>query len=265
MHTNINYVKVKREKHGTCNVCGKERELSWDHVPPKGSIFSDDVELRSIFNKYEEKCPKIFSQNGTKFRSICKECNNLIGSKYDVEFNNFVQKLTAGIFNGLDKINVISTFNNPSKIVRALFGHLLASKSEYQCTKYDKLMRTFIFSEDISDPEINIYYWFFPYRRIEIMRDYGRANLSNPKLHDFFSLLKMYPISFYLTENDTYPNLKNFRDLCIKANNDNTEIELDISMANLHHYDWPILIDDSSLLIGHEGNNPIISRPRMKL
>lgn len=264
MNTNINYVKDKREKIGKCNICGESKKLSWDHVPPKGAIFYDDVELRSVFNKYVDDCPKIFSQNGTKFRSICSDCNNNLGSKFDIEFNDFIQSLAIKVFDEFPRANSVTVNNSPNKIVRALFGHLLAAKSEYQETNIDKLMRKYISNEEEVDPGINIYCWFYPYNRIEIMRDYAKATLGNSELNDFFSLLKMYPVSFYITENETYPDFMNLRDLCIKSNNSNINIVLDIDIDKLKHHDWPILLDDNSILLGHSGNNPIISRPRTK-
>ena len=85
MENKINYVKIKREKEGRCNICGCNEKLTWDHVPPKNSIFFRDVQIVSLFGKYDlDNYPSTISQNGTKFRTICAKCNNILGTEYDI-------------------------------------------------------------------------------------------------------------------------------------------------------------------------------------
>src|SRR6056297_3557589 len=89
---NLYITKCKREKVSQCNICKKVKALSWDHVPPKGGISLTSVEQETVFQRLTingEKRKYTISQNGVKFRTICKECNEKIGSKYDPVLNDF--------------------------------------------------------------------------------------------------------------------------------------------------------------------------------
>ncbi len=69
------YKKTKRSKIDQCNICLKTKELSWDHVPPKGCSNFESVEITSFFEKYTGNASDntiIVSHNGLKYRTICK-------------------------------------------------------------------------------------------------------------------------------------------------------------------------------------------------
>ena len=73
---------------GRCNICGEEKKLTSDHVPPKGVNRFTRMELHSVsgaLNALEGKKKKFRQfQNGVKFRSLCRDCNGgLLGKKYD--------------------------------------------------------------------------------------------------------------------------------------------------------------------------------------
>jgi hypothetical protein len=88
---------------GYCNICNQQAILTWDHVPPKGSIKLTPVEIRAFLDTIGESDgipveyygdyshrrqfhQRRFSQNGVKYRSICAECNNKrLGARYDPE------------------------------------------------------------------------------------------------------------------------------------------------------------------------------------
>src|SRR5713226_5715297 len=64
-------------KVGYCNICGRHRPLTADHVPPKGSGGLSDAELKTL-SRYlllDAHRPKIY-QNGVKFPTLCGDCNN---------------------------------------------------------------------------------------------------------------------------------------------------------------------------------------------
>ena len=42
------YRKFKRRRIGPCNICGVVGPLSWDHVPPKGGIELEPVEIDRV-------------------------------------------------------------------------------------------------------------------------------------------------------------------------------------------------------------------------
>jgi hypothetical protein len=92
----MHYAKSKREKKSICNLCREEKALSWDHVPPKGEIELGPVEMETVFEIMagDREKPKLReSQNGVKYRTICGECNSLLGREYDPTINGFATSI----------------------------------------------------------------------------------------------------------------------------------------------------------------------------
>src|SRR5690242_7145362 len=97
--------KVKSALEGYCSICKKFTKLTRDHVPPRGSINLQPVEIRMFHehlkgavspvpvethqideNLYLRRKTVELSQSGVNFRSICDSCNNtLLGRRYDPE------------------------------------------------------------------------------------------------------------------------------------------------------------------------------------
>lgn len=256
----INYIKIKRNKEGKCNICGLTCDLTWDHIPPKKSIFFSDVEIASIFSKHsEEKHPREYSQNGTKFRTICCKCNNELGTYYDVSFVEFINEASKKVFSYFPNEEEVICKMKPTKVIKSLFGHLLAAKGDYDNSLIDIEMREFLLDQNLWKPDFNIFYWFHPYPNIEIMRDLAVCKIGSDCEPDVFSMLKMYPIAFYITKAANLRGLNNLKNYCSNDLEEYVDIPLNISTKNLIHSDWPILVDDNTFLIaGQPINSSII-------
>lgn len=263
MSKNIHYVKIKKNKIDKCNICGNVTKLSWDHVPPKKCIIFDDIEIKSIFNKYQESgYPRELSQNGTKFRTICSSCNNRLGTKFDADFNRFISDLAISTTQLQKNDKFISIKVNPTVILKSLFGHLLAAKWDYEETTADESMREFVLNDDLLIPDLNVFYWYFPYAHIELLRDFSRCELGGGRV-DFFSMLKMYPIAFFITDSDEFYGLSNFKNHCEEALNQSIDFFIDAS--TIRTSDWPSLVDNQTALMGgNSANSAIVSVPRLK-
>ena len=77
------YKKEKRKEIDLCNICGKSKRLTWDHVPPK--CCNNRYAIKT--NSWMEGIPEESSyakkyQNGIKFRSLCDECNNKVFPRF---------------------------------------------------------------------------------------------------------------------------------------------------------------------------------------
>lgn len=264
MTNSINYVKIKREKEGKCNICGNFSTLTWDHVPPKKAIFFRDVEIVSIFNKHSiDGHPREYSQNGTKFRTICGMCNNMLGTNYDVDFIEFFNEVSQKVYIEFTNKEHIACKIKPVKFIKSLFGHLLAAKGDYEESLIDIEMRKFVQNDDLWLPPFNVFYWFYPYPNIEVVRDLAICKLNGGNNTEVFSMLKMYPIAFYITKEKEYNNFKNLKDYCSCNIDEYVDISIDISRNKVVNSDWPIIVDDNTIILaGKSINSSVVSIPR---
>lgn len=264
MRNNLHYVKIKRDKIGVCNICGKESKLSWDHVPPKGAIIYDDVIISSISNNFieVEKPPRELSQNGMKFRTICSDCNSLVGSKYDSTFNDFIHRLCTLIEENLGKLMTIEIDVDIELLLKSIFAHMLSAKSEIEHTVPDTFMREYLLNnKDISN--INIHYWFYPFAINQVIRDILISKISSGN-SAFLSILKLYPIAFLVTDSNMYsgllPRLNDFYN-----NFERSKSILQFDLTRVFDYRWPLISDNDTIFAGGQSiNSSVIAIPRVK-
>jgi len=261
------YSKTKREKIGQCNLCLEIKPLSWDHVPPKGGIELSTMEMKNLFNIFtgnlEDKIRE--SQNGLKFRTLCKECNELLGQNYDPTVNEFAFSVGKYLKSSLKFPPIIHHKTNPIRLMKGILGHLVAAKLEPDECLFDSTVRDIIFNENTSIPEqLNIFYWIYPYNHTVIMRDFAmpsiRGNFSN---FGFFQIIKYFPIAFLVTDLPNYEGLfelTKFRKFSI-----NDEIDIPIQLNRIEHLYWPEIVDAGNILLGgHAASNSISASPKTK-
>ena len=196
----MHYVKTKRNKIDTCNICKQVTHLSWDHVLPQGSIEVAPMEMETVFqifagDRKDRKLRK--SQNGVKFRTICESCNERLGHKYDPIIKEFAFSVGRYLKAVLTFPKIIHHKTKPVALIRGILGHLLAAKAEYDKVVFDEKVRTFLFDETAVIPdEIHVYYWLYPYPQVIIMNDFvmpaRRGDFGEVGL---FHTLKYFPVA----------------------------------------------------------------------
>lgn len=94
---------------GICHLCGKEKELTYEHVPQKGANNSKRVQLitgKEIFNSEKiytgQPLNYINQQKGAGGYTLCKECNNNTGNWYAKEYNKFANVIGYVMTNEVD-------------------------------------------------------------------------------------------------------------------------------------------------------------------
>jgi hypothetical protein len=264
----MHYVKTKREKFGKCNICALEKPLSWDHVPPKGGIELTPVEMESLFEVFTgDPKNRILSesQNGVKFRSICGECNALLGHAYDPVINEFACSVGRYIRSVLQFPRVIHHRTHPAVLMRGILGHLLAAKTDFEEVLTDVQIRNCFFDVTQAIPkEIHIFYWLYPYSQVVIMRDFVMPAVRG-KFDEigFFHILKYFPIAYLISDKPRYENLfelTRYRNLSLAD-----EVEIPIQLDRTEHPYWPEMVDDRNIIMGGQSiSSSISAKPRKR-
>jgi len=227
--------KIKRGTQGYCNICKSHGPLTWDHVPPKGGISPSPVEIKTILQEMKPNTAdqryKI-SQNGTKYRTICKDCNSLLGRKYDTVLNEFSKDIGQMVKSSLILPTIIKVSTRPQLLMKAILGHILAGKKDFDTedNSFDEKVRKFIFDDNVNIPkDIFLFYWIYPYENQVLIRDV----MMPSRLNDFssrctvFQIIKYFPIAYIITNISAYEGLSELTcyrdiplhqsmDICIK-------------------------------------------------
>ena len=196
---------------GFCLICGKHGRLSQDHVPPKGAITITKIEQRHIVEMVGVKATRVkgvTSPNGSKFKTICKECNNRHLGGNDDEVARVCKSITEKVKEYFKFSNppysIVHTKVNAKKFARAMVGHILAATSVEECKKepeessYMQPLKDFVLGNDTAiENSHDIYYWFYPFNKHLSAKCVSFSNDGDKAL---VSLLSFFPLAFMVTK-----------------------------------------------------------------
>ncbi|WP_442513118.1 metal-binding protein [Pseudomonas promysalinigenes] len=203
--------KHSQLKQGHCLICGAHGKLSWDHVPPKGSVSitkTEQVHLTEVMGVNAIPVKGIKSANGSKFKTICRECNSNYLGQNDEEVARvykYLTKLVSHHFANLSNPfnHVVVPFNAVS-FCRAMIGHILSATSDEECKRepvespYFTPLQKFVMGDNLAiDSTHDIYCWFYPHRHHLSAKMFAFRNKGNTCT---ISVLSFYPLAFAVTE-----------------------------------------------------------------
>jgi hypothetical protein len=138
---------------GTCRLCGKKTNLTFEHIPPKSTFNKNSgyiISPISIIESIESKDPfstnpkGIIKQGGTGNYSLCGDCNSFLGRTY-------VNSYTAWVYSGIQLLNsnLESPFSfvlhniEPLKILKEILSMFISIEDE-DFYKNDKELCDFV-------------------------------------------------------------------------------------------------------------------------
>ena len=91
------------KKEGRCRICGKIGKLTKEHVIPRNAGGGEKVKLYNTTDVLEKGKNARYNikQNGLAARTLCADCNNLIGREYDEDFGLFYKVINMGVNNSI--------------------------------------------------------------------------------------------------------------------------------------------------------------------
>lgn len=260
--------KHTRIKNGYCLICGAYGVLSQDHVPPQGSIRVTAVEQVHLTEAYDLDVPRlkgVRSPNGSKFRTICRNCNMTALGQNDSEIalvcHSFTLKIQHFFAHANSPISSVHTPLNALKYARAMVGHILSATSVTECVNpgtpmpyFDPLKKFVLGDDDAINETHDMFYWFFPYNYHQSIKFFSAKNGQNICC---MSLLSFFPVAFLVTEKGKgiYPVGAEKLDLTDKS------MTLDLSGRNIHFSSFPAVKLGGDQMIAFTSQMSILSYP----
>ena len=249
-----NYIKLKKEREDVCNLCGQIKHLTWDHVPPKAAGNINEVNVNTLFTGLptEDKYQKRY-QSGIKFRTICDKCNNDILGNYDMAYKNFIAKIVQLMNSNIILPEQLKISVEINKVCKAICGHILAAKQEYDDTIPENFLRDYVNNPSTKmNSTMKLYYWIYPYNTICLARDIVVGSLKNkayPK--NIVSVMSSFPLAVLLdSDSDEQCGLEDLFQYTTNNIDDIVEIPLNFKSAYypdsniLRHFLWPCNVSE---------------------
>lgn len=257
----MRYVKVTKSDT-ICNICRKEYDkLSFDHVPPKGGINLSDMEVINYCNPQfgTNFKQKNIIQSGLRFRTLCKNCNNNLGAKYDDCFNTLMRDTKNYLLSEIILPDEISIETYPTKILKSLLGHIIASNIDIGDGRFYNTIREYVSDKATILPKfIKVYFWVYRYNCTIIKND-SILRTSEGKIK-IYSLLKSFPLAFavfFEGEMDGVEELTSYNN-----NDENQRRSIKIRINQLFDYDYPESEESKGILLTSLKTNHILAVPR---
>lgn len=126
------------ETVGICRVCGLEKPLTREHVPPRAAL-NDDYYYLATFDQMLEAGPEPLKegpryQGGIYFEALCKDCNNNYCNRYNRELIRWIhggeyllRQLYAA---GGDSAEITAQKIYPLRIIKGILAMFLSIKPE---------------------------------------------------------------------------------------------------------------------------------------
>ncbi|HEY9695649.1 MAG TPA: hypothetical protein V6D10_00020 [Trichocoleus sp.] len=255
-------VPTRGSKKGRCNICGTLCTLTEDHVPPKGSIKPQKVEIKSLAQSVDPIDPKItqLSQNGVKFRSLCSLCNNhRLGKEFDPALNSFSRSI-AQIIRNRSHLSLPSRLEirlKPQRVVRSIIGHLLAAEIREEMSSSPvsepirDLMRQYFLDALMDLPsEFNVYCWPYSAKHQVILKGIGILSGNQIVIGDF---LKYFPVAFWLTYQapDEVREVMQDREISVRGNgvDEWSTVLIGTNKQDTFRPNWPESPDDNEIVV----------------
>lgn len=287
------YVKLNRGQTGSCNICQKPCVFELDHVPPQGGVDIQPMRQYTILECLAGTSTNptgLITQNGVKYRTLCNCCNGQLlggGGGYDETLNEFVLNVVSQLEKTKPLASQMSVVTKPARLLRSLFGHLLAAKADIEHTKPDVAMRKYVLNPSAPlPPELNVFFFVYPYRNVVVIRDIymlpQRGNFDGmaamfrmlkcvPNAYEdahrkgylaIFSILKYFPIAYVVTDVKEYEGLSSLSVHCPQELEE--ERSVTILLDERRAADWPEVVDDDNLVLGgvRSGHSSITAIPK---
>lgn len=206
------------------------------------------------------------SQNGVTFKTICNDCNNLLGSRYDWALGKFARRIESFVESNLSLPESFEVECQPNAVMRSVLGHLLAAKTETDEVVLDALIRPCVIDPSLPiHDDIYIFYWVYPYEETVILRDFCMPSVRG-KLQNigFFNLIKFYPLAFLVTHQlSSYEGLSSLYQFNQLLPSEKRNIQ--INLRSTRHSRFPEECSENNFLaLGRTAKDSVYSLPQLK-
>lgn len=237
---------MRQKKFGKCSICGMGAELSADHIPPKCCGNGSDtyyIQFTPAFLGEGVKCKPLHSQNGLIFANICHNCNNTMGSKYDIH----LQRFRDCVLSLINETPYSGKFNLEN-VCKSVIGHFLAA-SRYDSCVFAQSMRNYYLNDDKTIYEkYSLLCAYYPYKNsIFSLNNYVPINLCGDSIPEgMISSLYFYPFAFIFCEKQCNIIGTDLFELCR-----NSCLMLKVSADDWKNKapSWPAVIDDGHAFV----------------
>lgn len=220
----------RKMSSGICRLCGENKELSFEHIPPKSAFNSQTTyrevafdEWANLDNPFDHKPRGKVIQGGTGFHALCRDCNSFLGREYVTAYQRWASIFMEASLTQTEVIELSALSIQPLRILKQIIAMLVCINDKWYLKEYPDLAK---FLKDPFSNELPENYRIFLYikgagnfrfKTHSTISDpsYGILNMTELAFAPFgyiltFDYQGVFPNMAEITSFKTYPPEENF-------------------------------------------------------
>lgn len=146
----------RRMISGICRLCGENKELSFEHIPPR-SAFNSRTSYREVTfdewanvdNPFDYKPKGKVIQGGTGFHALCRDCNSFLGREYVTAYQRWANIFMEASLAQTEVIELSVLAIQPLRILKQIIAMLVCINDKWYLKEYPDL------AEFLKNPDSN--------------------------------------------------------------------------------------------------------------
>ncbi|MGM9958249.1 MAG: hypothetical protein ACI32B_03260 [Erysipelotrichaceae bacterium] len=219
---------MKNKQYGKCMICGKEGELTFEHIPPKKAYNNTPTKTYGFdeFNTLicdENRLPWDYSgltynnsQRGSGKFSLCEKCNNITGRYYGAEYSRIANDTISNFLMNESKVKeakVLSVTYSmyPLRFIKQIIS-MFCSVTQGLVECFPEIKELLLNKEYvIANPKFKVFMFFMKNQRDII---FGPICIGNSEGNTIMlSSMDIYPFGFIFDYDGKYDNKKHLFDI----------------------------------------------------
>ena len=199
---------MSKKHHGKCALCGKECELSFEHIPPRSAFNDTPAKPVSVWSAIADEdrypweidgLPYENMQQGMGLYSLCRECNSYTGKYYGKEYKEFAMRSYKVVTSNVDPAETCVEYKkiHPLRFIKQVFSMFCSTDPN---NKHCDDLRKFVIDKDATGIDTNKYRLTMYFTRRKIVKYTGMNILMNIQAHTntCLSEITAFPMGFLL-------------------------------------------------------------------
>lgn len=171
---------MAKKVKGTCCICGKETDLTFEHIPPRAAFNRFNLRMYDFFGYllHNNSRYKAAQKGAGKF-SLCSSCNNLTGEWYGAAYAEFASQGMAYYHRQSQGLLKVPYTIYPLRVLKQIISCFASVNGPLSCQQNPAIKKFLLDPHERSfPPEIDIRMYMQETGRIKFDGIAGQMNVQ---------------------------------------------------------------------------------------
>ena len=195
------------------------------------------------------------SNNGLKWKTLCRQCNGDIVGCWDPALGEFTKRAEVLLSRSVMLPKCVALKIRGGAVLRSILGHVVAAKTQGDAVPMDAKIRDYLLGRTTLHPAVQVFCWLYPFPPIIVARDFSWVEVvgeggGSPGLA---TVVKFFPLAILVLDANEKGTLETKYMTPIHpfaSMGDVDEAEIEMWRDPIFHPGWPERAMGNHVVIG---------------